>query len=240
MPTKWGYDYLGISYQRKESATRRFSPTMVFGNVAHICVPHSRRALRKLVAAFSVLLGTPVAVLGAFLTLWLRGMENNIYAQIGLIMPHRIGGERTPFSSSISPRTNTKRANRCSKPPGRRAVAFAPNLDDFLCIYFRMLPLWFASGSGAVARRILGSTVIGGMIALPRSPFSYPVRFMSSNDSFAGRKRKNGSESHCAARRCLQSKLRPVAICRPPACAGPANVALHSGKRPTGPWLQQV
>src|ERR1700730_9002579 len=35
---------------------------------------------------FSVLLGTPVAVFGAFLTLWLRGMENNIYAKIGLIM----------------------------------------------------------------------------------------------------------------------------------------------------------
>ena len=35
---------------------------------------------------FSVLLGTPIAVFGALLTLWLRGMENNIYAQIGLVM----------------------------------------------------------------------------------------------------------------------------------------------------------
>jgi len=56
---------------------------------------------------------------------------------------------------------------------------------------FGMLPLWFASGSGAVARRILGSTVIGGMIAASAiAIFLIPVTFYVIERLFAGRKEK--------------------------------------------------
>src|SRR5438876_735944 len=85
MPNEMGYDYLGLSFQEKK-AQQGVSPTVVFG----ISLLFVFLILAALYASwslpFSVLLGTPVAVLGAFLTLWLRGMENNIYAQIGLIM----------------------------------------------------------------------------------------------------------------------------------------------------------
>ena len=53
---------------------------------------------------------------------------------------------------------------------------------------FGMLPLWFASGSGAVARRILGSTVIGGMIAASAiAIFLIPVTFYVIERLFASR-----------------------------------------------------
>jgi HAE1 family hydrophobic/amphiphilic exporter-1 len=56
---------------------------------------------------------------------------------------------------------------------------------------FGLLPLWFASGSGAVARRILGSTVIGGMIAASAiAIFLIPVTFYVIERLFAGRKEK--------------------------------------------------
>jgi HAE1 family hydrophobic/amphiphilic exporter-1 len=56
-----------------------------------------------------------------------------------------------------------------------------------LAFIFGMSPLWFASGSGAVARRILGSTVIGGMIAASAiAIFLIPVTFYVIERFFAG------------------------------------------------------
>jgi HAE1 family hydrophobic/amphiphilic exporter-1 len=60
---------------------------------------------------------------------------------------------------------------------------------------FGCLPLWFATGSGAVARRVLGSTVIGGMIAASGiAIFLIPVTFYVIERLFAGRKEKPAAE----------------------------------------------
>ncbi len=85
MPNEMGYDYLGLSYQEKK-AQQGVSPTLVFGMSLLFVFLILAALYESWSLPFSVLLGTPVAVFGAFLTLWLRGMENNIYAQIGLIM----------------------------------------------------------------------------------------------------------------------------------------------------------
>src|SRR4030095_13065587 len=85
MPNDMGYDYLGISYQEKK-AQQGVSPTVVFGMSLIFVFLILAALYESWSLPFSVLLGTPVAVLGAFATLWLRGMQNNIYAQIGLIM----------------------------------------------------------------------------------------------------------------------------------------------------------
>src|SRR6476619_1727632 len=85
MPNEMGYDYLGLSYQEKK-AQQGVSPTLVFGMSLLFVFLILAALYESWSLPFSVLLGTPVAVLGAFATLWLRGMENNIYAQIGLIM----------------------------------------------------------------------------------------------------------------------------------------------------------
>jgi HAE1 family hydrophobic/amphiphilic exporter-1 len=65
---------------------------------------------------------------------------------------------------------------------------------------FGLLPLWFASGSGAVARRILGSTVIGGMIAASAiAIFLIPVSFYVVEKLAARRKSAAELQSHPAA-----------------------------------------
>ena len=66
-----------------------------------------------------------------------------------------------------------------------------PILMTSFAFIFGCLPLWFASGSGAVARRVLGSTVIGGMIAASGiAIFLIPVTFYVIERLFAGRKEK--------------------------------------------------
>src|SRR5262249_21021952 len=80
-----GYDYLGISFQEKK-AQQGVSPATVFGMSLLFVFLILAALYESWSLPFSVLLGTPVAVFGAFLTLWWRGMQNNVYAQIGLVM----------------------------------------------------------------------------------------------------------------------------------------------------------
>ena len=80
-----GYDYLGISFQEKK-AQQGVSPAAIFG-LSFLFVFLILAALYESWSLpFSVLLGTPIAVFGAFAALWSRQMVNNVYAQIGLVM----------------------------------------------------------------------------------------------------------------------------------------------------------
>jgi len=122
MPNEMGYDYLGLSFQEKK-AQQGVSPTVVFGMSLIFVFLILAALYESWSLPFSVLLGTPVAVFGAFATLWLRGMQNNIYAQIGLIMLIGLAAKTTP-----------------RRYPRRRAPPSSPNLDDFLCFHLRASP----------------------------------------------------------------------------------------------------
>src|SRR5512140_3400600 len=85
MPKEIGYDYLGISFQEKK-AQQGVPPTAVFGMSLLFVFLILAALYESWSLPFSVLLGTPVAVFGAFLALWSRQMVNNVFAQIGLVM----------------------------------------------------------------------------------------------------------------------------------------------------------
>jgi HAE1 family hydrophobic/amphiphilic exporter-1 len=190
MPNEMGYDYLGISYQEKK-AQQGVSPTMVFGMSLIFVFLILAALYESWSLPFSVLLGTPVAVLGAFLTLWLRGMENNIYAQIGLIMLIGLAAKNAILIVEFAKDEYEKGKPLLEATLEGARLRLRPILMTSFAFIFGMLPLWFASGSGAVARRILGSTVIGGMIAASAiAIFLIPVTFYVIERLFAGRKEK--------------------------------------------------
>jgi HAE1 family hydrophobic/amphiphilic exporter-1 len=187
MPSEMGYDYLGISYQEKK-AQQGVSPTVVFGMSLIFVFLILAALYESWSLPFSVLLGTPVAVLGAFLTLWLRGMENNIYAQIGLIMLIGLAAKNAILIVEFAKDEYEKGKPLLDATLEGARLRLRPILMTSFAFIFGMLPLWFASGSGAVARRILGSTVIGGMIAASAiAIFLIPVTFYVIERFFGGR-----------------------------------------------------
>jgi hydrophobic/amphiphilic exporter-1 (mainly G- bacteria), HAE1 family len=177
MSNEMGYDYLGLSFQEKR-AQEGVSPTLVFGMSLLFVFLILAALYESWSLPFSVLLGTPVAVLGAFLTLWLRGMENNIYAQIGLIMLIGLAAKNAILIVEFAKDEYEKGKPLLEATLEGARLRLRPILMTSFAFIFGMLPLWFASGSGAVARRILGSTVIGGMIAASAiAIFLIPVTF---------------------------------------------------------------
>jgi HAE1 family hydrophobic/amphiphilic exporter-1 len=177
MPKEMGYDYLGISFQEKK-AQQGVSPTAVFGMSLLFVFLILAALYESWSLPFSVLLGTPVAVLGAFLTLWLRGMENNVYAQIGLIMLIGLAAKNAILIVEFAKDEYEKGKPLLDATLEGARLRLRPILMTSFAFIFGMMPLWFASGSGAVARRVLGSTVIGGMIAASGiAIFLIPVTF---------------------------------------------------------------
>ena len=187
MPNEMGYDYLGISYQEKK-AQQGVSPTVVFGMSLIFVFLILAALYESWSLPFRVLLGTPVAVFGAFLTLWLRGMENNIYAQIGLIMLIGLAAKNAILIVEFAKDEYEKGKPLLDATLEGARLRLRPILMTSFAFIFGMLPLWFASGSGAVARRILGSTVIGGMIAASGiAIFLIPVTFYVIEKLFGAR-----------------------------------------------------
>jgi HAE1 family hydrophobic/amphiphilic exporter-1 len=190
MPNEMGYDYLGMSFQEKK-AQQGVSPTLVFGMSLLFVFLILAALYESWSLPFSVLLGTPVAVFGAFLTLWWRGMENNIYAQIGLVMLIGLAAKNAILIVEFAKDEYEKGKPLIDAALEGARLRLRPILMTSFAFIFGMLPLWFASGAGAVARRILGSTVIGGMLAASAiAIFLIPVTFYVIERLFAGRKEK--------------------------------------------------
>jgi HAE1 family hydrophobic/amphiphilic exporter-1 len=164
MPPEMGYDYLGISFQEKK-AQQGVPPAAIFG-LSFLFVFLILAALYESWSLpFSVLLGTPIAVFGAFLALWSRSMVNNVFAQIGLVMLIGLSAKNAILIVEFA---------RLELEKGRPLIEAAlvgartrlrPILMTSFAFIFGTLPLAIATGSGAVARRIIGTIVIGGMLA---------------------------------------------------------------------------
>jgi HAE1 family hydrophobic/amphiphilic exporter-1 len=114
---------------------------------------------------FSVLLGVPIAVFGAFLALNLRSLENNVYAQIGLVMLIGLSAKNAILIVEFAKAEYERNVPITEAALAGARLRLRPILMTAFAFILGCVPLWTASGAGAVARRVLGTTVIGGMLA---------------------------------------------------------------------------
>jgi HAE1 family hydrophobic/amphiphilic exporter-1 len=177
MPPEMGYDYMGMSFQEKK-AQQGVSSATVFGFSIMFVFLILAALYESWTLPFSVLLSTPIAVFGAFFVLWLRRVvlgwflpaymvqiENDVYSQIGLVMLIGLAAKNAILIVEFA-RDELKKG----KPLAESALEGArlrlrPILMTSFAFILGCVPLWFASGAGAVGRQIMGTTVIGGMIA---------------------------------------------------------------------------
>jgi HAE1 family hydrophobic/amphiphilic exporter-1 len=177
MPREMGFDYSGMSFQEKK-AQQGVSPMAIFA-FSFLCVFLILAAqYESWSLPFSVLLGTPVAVAGAFAGLLFRSFENNIYAQIGLVMLIGLAAKNAILIVEFAKMECEKGKPLVEATLEGAKLRLRPILMTSFAFILGCVPLAIASGAGAISRQVMGITVIGGMLAASFiAIFLIPVTF---------------------------------------------------------------
>ena len=177
MPQEMGYDYMGMSYQEKRAA-EGVSPTVVFSMSLFFVFLILAAQYESWSLPFSVLLGTPIAVAGAFGFLWMRNQDNDVYAQIGLVMLIGLAAKNAILIVEFAKMEYDKGKSAEEAALIGAKLRLRPILMTAFAFILGCVPLWTASGAGAISRRVLGTAVIGGMLAASIiAIFLIPVSF---------------------------------------------------------------
>jgi len=126
-----------------------------------------------------VLLSTPVAVAGAYVGLWMRGLDNNVYAQIGLIMLIGLSAKNAILIVEFAKTELDNGASLIDAALNGARRRLRPILMTSFAFIFGLLPLWNALGAGGIARRVIGTVTITGMLfSTGVAMFLVPVLFV--------------------------------------------------------------
>src|SRR6516165_9719943 len=176
MPHEMGFDYSGISFQ-EQKAREGVPPTVIFG-ISLLFVFLILAALYESWSLpFSVLLSTPVAIFGTLGALYLlRGVEsailppvmvqveNDVFAQIGLVMIIGLVAKNAILIVEFAKLEYERGAAIADAALAGARLRLRPILMTSLALVAGCVPLALASGPGAVARQVMGTGVIGGML----------------------------------------------------------------------------
>ncbi len=162
MPAGAGFDYSGMSYQ-EQVAEKGVPSWAVFGLSLTFVFLILAALYESWTLPFSVLLSTPVAILGAYLALHVRAFENDVFATIGLVMLIGLSAKNAILIVEFAKVNYESGQSICESALNAARLRFRPIVMTALAFIVGCFPLWIATGSGAASRRILGTVVVGGM-----------------------------------------------------------------------------
>lgn len=190
MPDGMGFDYFGMSFQ-EQAAAQGVPPSAIFGLSLLFVFLILAAQYESWSLPFSVLLSTPIAVAGAFAALLVRDMQNNLYAQIGLVMLIGLAAKNAILIVEFARDEYEKGKPLMEAALSGARLRLRPILMTAFAFILGTIPLAIATGSGSVSRRVLGTTVIGGMLAATFiSIFLIPVTFYFVEKFSAGKKKE--------------------------------------------------
>jgi hydrophobic/amphiphilic exporter-1 (mainly G- bacteria), HAE1 family len=177
MPREMALDYQGMTFQEQKAA-QGVSSSTIFGVSLLFVFLILAAQYESWSLPFSVLLSTPIAVFGGFLALSMRGLENNVYAQIGLVMLIGLAAKNAILIVEFARSEYMSGKTIYDAALAGAQLRLRPILMTAFAFILGCIPLWTATGAGGISRQVLGTVVIGGMLASTLiAIFIVPVTF---------------------------------------------------------------
>ena len=163
MPAGMSYEWTGLAYQELEAGSRA---GFVFALSALFVFLVLAAQYESWLVPLAVLLAVPLGVLGALGALWLSGLANDVYAQIGLALLIGLASKNAILIVEFAKERREHGAEIREAAREAARLRFRPILMTSFAFILGSLPLVFATGAGAASRHSMGTTVVGGMLAV--------------------------------------------------------------------------
>ncbi len=160
LPQGFGYSWSGLSL---EEITAGGQSAAIFAIGLLLVYLTLAAQYESFVLPFIVLLGVPLAVLGALSAQWARGLQNDIYCQIGLVMLIGLAAKNAILIVEFAEQLRDKGMTIVEAAIEAARIRLRPILMTSLAFILGVMPLVFASGAGQEGRWSVGTAVAGGM-----------------------------------------------------------------------------
>jgi HAE1 family hydrophobic/amphiphilic exporter-1 len=162
LPASMGYEWTGMSYQEKQVGSEAI---MVFALAVLLVFLVLAAQYESWSSPAAVILVVPLALLGTVIALLMRGFDNNVYTQIGIVLIIGLASKNAILIVEFAREQRTKGQNILEAASEAAKLRFRPILMTSFSSILGFMPLVVASGAGAASRQAIGTAVVGGMIA---------------------------------------------------------------------------
>lgn len=192
LPENIDLEWSGLSYQEKQAGGRT---GIVMALVFLFVFLFLAAQYESWMVPIAVLLSLPVAAFGAYLGIWVCGLENDIYFQIGLVMLMGLAAKNAILIVEFAKEEVDKGGDLVQSAVHAAQLRFRPILMTSLAFVLGMLPMVIASGPGAASRQAIGTGVFFGMIfaivfGIILVPFFFVLIYKAKNKAKVKLKRK--------------------------------------------------
>ena len=162
VPQGYRIDWSGISFQERKAGTQSVL-AFAFGLLMVFLVLAAQ--YESWTVPFAVILAVPFGVFGALSAVWLRGMNNDIYFQIGLVTLIGLSAKNAILIVEFASQEYHRGRPLIESAIDAARLRFRPIIMTSMAFILGVLPLVIATGAGAASRRSIGTGVLGGMLA---------------------------------------------------------------------------
>jgi HAE1 family hydrophobic/amphiphilic exporter-1 len=162
LPPSMGYEWTGMSYQEKKVGSEAI---VVFALAIVLVFLVLAAQYESWTSPTAVILVVPLAVLGTVVALMMRGMDNNVYTQIGIVLLIALASKNAILIVEFASEQRAKGLGITDAAVEAAKLRFRPILMTSISSITGFMPLVVASGAGAASRQAIGLAVVGGMAA---------------------------------------------------------------------------
>jgi HAE1 family hydrophobic/amphiphilic exporter-1 len=161
LPQGYSFEWSGISLEELASG----STTIILFGLGTLVVYLTLAALyESFVLPFIILLAVPMALLGALGAQWIRGQQNDVYCQVGLVMLVGLASKNAILIVEFAEQLRQRGMTILDAAVEATRIRLRPILMTSLAFIMGVVPLVVATGAGENGRHSVGTTVFGGMI----------------------------------------------------------------------------